>query len=105
MKINRKNIILEEIKNDPANPFNYYLLALENSKEGNILEANSIFKKILFDFSDYLPNYLTYASFLIDHQLELFDAEEILLKGIEIATLQKNDKARRELQALLDIHF
>lgn len=105
MKQNRKNIILEEINNEPSNPFNYYLLGLENIKEGNREEVTNIFEQLIINHSNYLPSYLTYSIFLIENNIKLKQAEELLLKGIEIAKLQSNNKAQSELQALLDIHF
>jgi len=105
MKQNRKNIILEEIKEDPQNPFNYYLLGLEFIREGANDDVVEIFEKIITDFPNYLASYLTYANYLIENNLALDKAEEVIKMGIFIATTQENNKAQRELQALLDIHF
>lgn len=105
MKQNRKNIILEEIKEDPTNPFNYYLLGLECIKEEETNEIIQIFENLLKDFPNYLPSYLTYANYRIEHNLEQESTERLIEKGILIADQQQNNKAQRELQALLDIHF
>lgn len=105
MKQNRKNIILEEISEDPNNPFNYYLLGLEYIKDGDMEESIRIFENLLKDFPNYLPSYLTIANYLIEHNLAIEKTEEIIKKGILMAIEQQNSKAQRELQALLDIHF
>ena len=105
MKESRKNIIQNEIEEDPGNPFNYYLLALELYKEGDWEESKKVFGEIIHQFPDYLPVYYTFSEKLIDKNTELEFAEILIKKGIELAIEQKNNKAQRELQALLDIHF
>lgn len=105
MKESRKNIILEEIKNEPENPFNHYLLALEYYAEQDFEQANKQFKQLLDSFPNYLPCYYTFAEKLIEQKTELTLAEEIIEKGLKIAQDQENKKAQRELQALLDINF
>lgn len=105
MKESRKNIILEEINNEPENPFNYYLLAIELYKEGDFEQANQQFNQLLENFPTYLPSYYTYAEKLIEQNLNLEYAEKIIERGLMVAEEQKNNKAQRELQALLDINF
>lgn len=99
----RKEFLEEEIKNNPQDPFNYYLLALELTKENPEMALNQ-FKKIAEIFPDYLPNYYTYAKFLIDRNLEN-QAKKIIKEGIIIAQNQQKNKTEAELNQLLDIYF
>jgi tetratricopeptide (TPR) repeat protein len=73
---------LEEDKNDP---FNLYALASEYLAEQPD-KAISYFDHLLNDFSDYLPTYYHAAQLYVE-------------QGIELAKLQNNPKALRELNA------
>ncbi|RVU26697.1 tetratricopeptide repeat protein [Sandaracinomonas limnophila] len=107
MKESNLKFLQEEIKKEPQDPFNYYLLALEYKKENRIEDANSEFRKILNQFPGYLPTYLTYLDFAITCKINQSqeELEYIGQKGIDLAKDLQNEKARRELQAFLDIHF
>ncbi|MEY2792726.1 MAG: hypothetical protein RJA76_718 [Bacteroidota bacterium] len=104
MKQSRKNIILEEIKNEPENPFNYYLLALELKREGNKKEALQEFDYLINNFPDYLPVYQTYILYLIELAIEDEKLIQLINSGINLAISQNNKKAQSELQAIFDIY-
>ena len=102
--MNRIEILQNEIKLYPKDPFNYYLIALEYIKMNQIIDGKLNFELLLNQFEDYLASYYTYANFLIEIGEET-KAEEIIQKGIIIAIKQKNSKAEKELKQLLELNF
>ena len=102
--MNRKEFIINELKNDSHDPFNLYLLALEYIKENNRREAVSLFKNI-YEFSPhYLPLYYVYAINLIELQ-EFSEAKIIIDKGIQLAIHTNKVKVKNELLQLKDLYF
>jgi tetratricopeptide (TPR) repeat protein len=102
--MDRKEFIKNEIKQDPTDPFNYYLLAIELIKERAIKEALEQFELIISDFPDYVATYYTYANVLLeDDQDER--AEKIIQKGILMAEKKGAAKALKELKQLLELNF
>ncbi|MBC6367815.1 tetratricopeptide repeat protein [Algoriphagus sp. AK58] len=87
-----KNYILEE----PDNPFNYYALGLE-IKEKDPEEASRMFDYVLENFPNYLPVYFPSAHFFFEHN-QWEKARQIFEKGIEIASVQNEEKAKKELK-------
>ena len=102
--MNRKEFIQLELKSNPNDPFNQYLLALEYLKENNRIEALFIFEKIYNNSPNYLPVYYTYALNLIELK-NLKKAYLIIEKGIQLANSTNKDKAKNELSQLLDVYF
>jgi len=102
--MNRKEFIISELINNPQDPFNQYLLALEYLKENNRGEAISLFNNIYEKSPNYLPLYYTYAINLLDLG-EIVKAKEIVKKGIELATLLNKEKVTSELNSLLVLYF
>ena len=102
--MNRIEILQNEIKMHPNDPFNYYLMALENVKNEEYITAKEYFELLLNQFEEYLATYYTYANFLIDIGEEE-NAEIIIHKGIKISFEQKNSKAEKELKQLLELNF
>ena len=102
--MNRKEFIISELINNPNDPFNQYLLALEYLKENNRGEAISLFKNIYEKSPNYLPLYYTYAINLLELG-DIIKAEEIVNKGIELARLTNKEKVSSELKQLLELHF
>ncbi len=84
------------IETDPKDPFNYYGLALEYQKLGDI-QADQLFEKLLVDFPEYLPTYYTAAKYYED--LNVSKAKEIYEKGIILADSQNNLKALNEIKS------
>jgi len=102
--MNRKEFIISELKDNPQDPFNQYLLALEYLKENNRVEANSLFDNIYTTSPNYLPLYYMYALNLIE--LKRFkEAQLIIDKGIQLANNTNKEKVKNELSQLLDLYF
>jgi tetratricopeptide (TPR) repeat protein len=102
--MNRKEFIISELKENPLDPFNQYLLALEYLKENNRVEAISIFDNIYKTSPNYLPVYYIFALNLIE--LKRFkEANLIIEKGIELANSTHKEKVKNELSQLLDLYF
>lgn len=99
MSKERIKMLEQWIKEDPSDPFNKYGLALELQASNNI-KADALFNELLEVHADYIPTYYTAANFYMDDNEP--KAIQILEKGIELAKEQGNDKAKRELQSLLD---
>lgn len=102
--MNRKEFIISELKDNPQDPFNQYLMALEYIKENNRVEAISIFDNIYNTSPNYLPVYYIYALNLIE--LKNFkEAQLIIEKGIQLANNTNKEKVKNELSQLLDLYF
>lgn len=98
--MNRREFILIEIEQNPSNPLNYYLLAVEERSMGNISEAINILKNLTINFPDYHPTYYTLAELL--YQTDHIDegtkiAEAGILKAKDLQLL----KVSRELEQLI----
>jgi len=102
--MNRKEFIISELKENPQDPFNQYLMALEYLKEDNRVEAISLFDNIYTTSPNYLPVYYMYALNLIE--LKRFkEAHLIIEKGIQVANNTNKEKVKNELSQLLDLYF
>lgn len=102
--MNRKEFIIFELINNPQDPFNQYLLALEYLKENNRGEAISLFNNIYEKSPNYLPLYYTFAINLIELG-DMVEAKVFVKKGIDLAVLLKNEKVKNELNQLLVLYF
>jgi tetratricopeptide (TPR) repeat protein len=102
--MDRKEFIKNEINQDPMDPFNYYLLAIEYQKEGDIKTSFDLFEEIITQFPDYVATYYTYANALLASDKE-DKAEQIIRKGIEEAEKKGAAKALKELKQLLELNF
>lgn len=98
----RKDFIEKEIKLDPQNPLNYYLLALEFRKLANHIEFETTLELLIHKFETYLPTYFIYAEYLYSiNQNE--KAEEVAKKGIDLALATNNTKMLNELKQLIEV--
>jgi len=102
--MDRKEFIKNEINQDPTDPFNHYLLAIEYQKEGSIKESFDLFEEIITQFPDYVATYYTYANALLASDEE-DKSEKIIRKGIEEAEKKGAAKALKELKQLLELNF
>ncbi len=100
MNIERVKILEEFYKDNPADPFNIYALALEY-QNSNSEKATALFEKLLTDFEDYLPTYYQAVEFFA-YKNQLAKAIEIAKKGIEKATAAKEIKTMGEIRSLLN---
>jgi len=80
---------------DPGDPFNIYALAIEYLKHDSG-KAARFFDILLVDHPEYLPTYYHAASFFA-LQENVKKAEEIYLKGVDLALKQNNIKTHQEL--------
>lgn len=87
--------LLSFYEEDPADPFNAYALAIEYAKSDN-QEASRFFNLLLEKHPDYLPTYYHAGAFFAGIN-DVAKAEEVYEKGVELALVQKNAKAHREL--------
>jgi tetratricopeptide (TPR) repeat protein len=102
--MNRKEFIISELINNPHDPFNQYLLALEYLKENNRGEAISLFNNIYVKSPNYLPLYYTYAINLIELG-DIDKAKEIVKRGIELSVFLNKEKVASELNQLFELYF
>lgn len=98
--MNRREFILIEIEQNPSNPLNYYLLAVEERSMGNISEAINILKNLTINFPDYHPTYYTLAELLyqtdrVDEATRIAEAGIIKAKDLQLL------KVSRELEQLI----
>jgi len=95
----RVELLKKFIDEDPADPFNYYALALEYL-DSNPSSARELFDQLLIHHPDYLPVYYTAGKLYADLGNEA-KAQNILSTGIELAKSKLDVKALRELQSAL----
>ena len=97
--LDRIKLLKQFLEDDPADPFNLYALGLEYLKE-NPDHAKFYFDKLLKNHDLYVPTYY-HAGMLYAEQGEKENAIQILKKGIQVCSDQKDFKTQRELQTLL----
>lgn len=88
------------IREDPADPFNYYALALEYAKTDES-KALGILNELIQRHKDYVPSYYQLAK-LYERVGQKNSAIETFLIGIEVAQQQNDLKTLRELNAALE---
>lgn len=88
------------LEEEPHDPFNWYMLALEYAKS-NTEEAMKVFDKLLLEHESYLPTYYQAAMLYLNNG-DTEKAIPVFEKGIIIARQQNNRKALSELQSALD---
>jgi len=102
--MDRKEFIKNEINQDPSDPFNHYLLAIEYQKDASLNEAFDQFETIISLFPDYVATYYTYANALLAESKE-DRAEKVIQMGIIQAEKKGATKALKELKLLLELNF
>ena len=102
--MDRKEFIKNEINQDPMDPFNHYLLAIEYQKEGAKKESFDLFEEIIAQFPDYVATYYTYENALLSCDEEE-KAEKIIWRGIKEAEKKGAAKTLKELKQLLELNF
>ena len=100
MQQERLNLLEQFVKEEPEDPFNWYALALEETKRDS-KRATELFEHLLTNHPDYLPAYYHAGN------LHLFlgnteKAKEILQTGVDLAKQKGEQKAMGELITLLD---
>ncbi len=103
MTMNRREIILKEIENQPENPLNYYLLALEDRRESDWVACIASLQLLIQRFPEYHPSYYVLAE--IHYQLDQIDeGTRIAKKGMEITKGLQLMKAYHELVQLVELN-
>ena len=96
MQVERINFLLDQIKIEPEDPFNYYGLAIEYLNY-QPFKALGYFEILLIRFPDYLPTYYHAANLYFNFD-NFEKAKDTYLKGIELAKNLKKEKTLKELQ-------
>lgn len=96
----RLRLLKQFVEEEPEDPFNWYALALEETKRDS-KRAAELFEYLLTNHPDYLPAYYHAGN------LHLFlgnteKAKEILQKGVGLAKRKGDQKSMGELRILLD---
>ncbi len=92
--------LLELLTTEPNDSFLNYALALEHAKLDEKPKAIRIIEEVLLNDENYLAGYYQLGQ-LYEQTNQLDKAHSTYLKGIEIATLQKNKKTQGELNTAL----
>jgi tetratricopeptide (TPR) repeat protein len=99
MPSERVSMLLDFLRTNPNDPFNYYGLAMEFMAEDSGKSLH-YFTVLLEQFPEYLPSYYQAGKLLIETgQPE--QAREVIEKGIELARQQGEKKTQQELTNLL----
>ena len=94
-------ILLKQfVEEEPEDPFNWYALALEETKQ-NPKKATELFEYVLKKHPEYLPVYYHAGNLYLSLGNEE-RAKDILLLGVNLAKLNGEQKAMGELITLLD---
>ena len=96
----RLRILKQFVEEEPEDPFNWYALALEETKQ-NPKRAAELFEYVLEKHSEYLPAYYQAGDLYLSLGNEE-RAKEILLLGVNLARLKGEQKSLSEIRTLLD---
>jgi Flp pilus assembly protein TadD len=102
MAMNRLSALREILDENPEDHFARYGLAMEFAKQGNLSEAVSEFKHLLSINPDYIAAYY-HTGQTLEQLGQYDDARHIYEKGIEVASRLKDNKAKGELESVLDL--
>ncbi len=95
--MNRKELLLSLLKEDPKDPFARYALALEYRKENLLREAQEALESLKTDNPEYLPLYYQLGK-LIEENGDEQAAMVVYREGLALATAQRDLKTRSELE-------
>lgn len=100
MEQERLKLLEQFLKEEPEDPFNWYALALEETKRDS-KRAVELFEHVLINHPDYLPSYYHAANLYLSLG-NLKKAKDILHLGVTLAKEKGEQKAMGELRTLLD---
>lgn len=96
--MNRLEQLHEFYREDPDDPLNLYMLALEY-KNLDVTKSKELFLRLIREHSSYLPGYYITAELLFGLG-ETEESRKIAFDGIELARNRGDDKTLRELMNL-----
>ena len=97
----RKDELIELLKENPDDSFLNYALALETEKEGDIKSAIRMLQKLTADDVEYLAAYYQLARMLIAGERNN-EAVPVIATGMQLAQLKNERHTLAELRMLLD---
>jgi tetratricopeptide (TPR) repeat protein len=102
MTENRIDLLKAYIEEDPEDPFNIYVLALEYVKSGMHAEALEQFENLQASHSNYLPLYYQFGQ-LLEQSNQYQEAIKIYNLGENLAKKQSNIKTLNELRSAREL--
>jgi hypothetical protein len=100
-KKSRREMLESFVAQKPNDPFSLYALSMECMNSGDPAAADTHFRSLLNNHTDYIPAYLMYAQFLA-RESRAAEARQVLTTGIAAATTKHDDHARSEMESLLN---
>ena len=100
--MDRIELLKSFLKEDPADEFSAYALALEYVKVNQLVEAIDLLEKLIAKNPDYLPAYYQLGK-LYELQGKIKLSVEQYSNGMEVAKKKKDQKTFNELQSALDL--
>jgi len=98
--MNRKELISQAVVENPENPLNHYLLAIEERAEGNLERCIEILYSLIERFPDYHPTYYMLAELLYQSD-QTNEGTRIAELGIQKAKDLQLTKVFHELEQLI----
>lgn len=99
---NRKEQLLDFLKESPQDPFLKYALVMEYVKEGDREGAIAGFEDLLTQHTDYVGTYYHFGK-LLEKEGDSARALEIYKQGMEVARAKRNMHALSELQGAYNL--
>jgi predicted Zn-dependent protease len=99
-KKTRRQKLEEFLAQNPNDAFSRYGIALDCMNEGDTAAAETHFRTILQQNTDYVPAYQMYAQMLSQHSRGQ-EAKTVLASGIAAAIRVGNQHARSEMEGML----
>jgi tetratricopeptide (TPR) repeat protein len=100
--MDRVSALREILQQNPEDNFARYGLAMEFAKQGKLAEAVLEFKHLLSINPDYIAAYY-HAGQTLENLGQYDDARKIYQEGIKVASRLKDNKAKGELESVLDL--
>ena len=101
MTSSRLDVLKQFLEQEPSDPFNHYAIALEYAAHQMYIEAIKKFQEVIRLDPGYVPAYQQLG--LLFSQLgRKSEAQEIFVRGIEVAESSGDAHARAEMQDALD---
>jgi cytochrome c-type biogenesis protein CcmH/NrfG len=95
--MNRKDLLLDLIRENNNDHFAHYCLALEYKKENRPADARAVLEALMIQAPDYLPLYYQLGR-IIEDAGDLSAALTVYRKGQALAVAQHDLKTRSELE-------